>query len=558
MGSLLKHGTAEKLKIKSSVSAWLALMLLTTWVFPSLACTRSVIQPRDLTATALISQPENNVSVVTTPSLEIAASSPTSEQSGNSEQLSQIPVVSEPTFFPSSSPTFTPQPSPTRDLTPRPPILYYSQAGDTLRALAARFGVDPSEITSPENLPAEGVLTPNQLIIIPDVLPETGPGENIIPDSEVVFSPSAVDFDIHAFVSESNGHLAAYREWLSNGWNSGADVIQRVAIENSINPRLLLSILEYQSHWVYGSPANLAQTDYPMGNIDFNHSGLYKQLSWAVQQLSIGYYGWRAGILNEVSFPIERGAPTLHFSPKLNAGSVALQYLFAQLYDQRQWGGVLYAPESLPALHEQMFGDPWLRAQSVEPLYPPTLTQPVLELPFKKGRTWSLTGGPHSAWGPDGALSALDFAPSSMDSGCVQSDDWVTASASGKVAREGNGVVVLDLDGDGFEQTGWALLYLHISTKDRLPIGSWVNTDDLLGHPSCEGGSATGTHVHIARKYNGEWILADGAIPFNLSGWQAHAGDQPYEGLLTKGNQVVEACSCGSAATLVTRLNDIQ
>jgi hypothetical protein len=35
-----------------------------------------------------------------------------------------------------------------------------------------------------------------------------------------------------------------------------------------------------------------------------------------------------------------------------------------------------------------------------------------------------------------------------------------------------------------------------------------VKTGDRIGHPSCEGGAANATHVHIARRYNGEWIPA--------------------------------------------------
>jgi hypothetical protein len=37
--------------------------------------------------------------------------------------------------------------------------------------------------------------------------------------------------------------------------------------------------------------------------------------------------------------------------------------------------------------------------------------------------------------------------------------------------------------------------------------------DDRVGHPSCEGGSSSGIHIHIARKFNGEWVLADGGLP---------------------------------------------
>jgi hypothetical protein len=168
-----------------------------------------------------------------------------------------------------------------------------------------------------------------------------------------------------------------------------------------------------------------------------------------------------------------------------------------------------------------------------------------------QGRSWAFTGGPHSAWGPDGARAALDFAPPSSESGCATSQDWVTASAPGQVIRSENGQVVVDMDGDGREQTGWSMLYLHVSTKDRIPVGSFVNSGDRLGHPSCEGGIVTGTHVHIARKYNGEWILADGALPFNLNGWVAHAGSKIYEGTLTKDDQVAVARPNGSHDSLI-------
>jgi hypothetical protein len=80
-----------------------------------------------------------------------------------------------------------------------------------------------------------------------------------------------------------------------------------------------------------------------------------------------------------------------------------------------------------------------------------------------------------------------------------------------------------------------------------------VEQGDLLGHPSCEGGTATGTHVHFARKYNGEWILADGPIPFELSGWVAQGGAKPYQGALVKDGQTVLACPCASYVTYISR-----
>ena len=201
-----------------------------------------------------------------------------------------------------------------------------------------------------------------------------------------------------------------------------------------------------------------------------------------------------------------------------------------------------------------MFDNPWLRSQKVEPLYPPNLSQPEMELPIEPGHTWSMTGGPHSAWGKEGALAALDFAPEAMEHGCVESYEWVTASVAGLVVRTDIGVVILDLDGDGHEQTGWNILYLHVATDGRVKQGDWINVNDKIGHPSCEGGVATGTHVHIARKYNGEWILADGPMPFNLGGWVAGAGEEPYKGfLINDEDEIVIASTSGSHESLITR-----
>jgi murein DD-endopeptidase MepM/ murein hydrolase activator NlpD len=301
---------------------------------------------------------------------------------------------------------------------------------------------------------------------------------------------------------------------------------------------------------VYGQPTQPEGDRFPLGRVGPSEQGLYHQLVWVVNQLSVGYYSWREGRLTELKFS---DGVTARLAPDLNAGSAAVQYYFAQLYDSQRWLEALDPQTGFPALYERMFGSPAERAARVEPLYPPGLDQPPMVLPFTERDRWSFTGGPHGAWEHDGSYAALDFAPPSSEAGCVKSNVWVTSAASGLVVRSGSGVVVLDLDGDGFEQTGWVLLYLHVSTVGRIPVGSWVDTGTPLGHPSCEGGMATGTHVHLARKYNGEWIAAAGPMPFVLSGWTAEAGPSAYLGSLVRDDLVVEACTCSSAKTLIGR-----
>jgi hypothetical protein len=431
------------------------------------------------------------------------------------------------------------------------PILYYSQAGDTIEALAFRFGVSIDEISSPDPIALQGFINPNQLLIIPNRLGNTTSINQIMPDSEVVFTLSAIDFDVSFFVNQAGGYLSEYSEYLGSvGQSTGAEIIEKIALENSINPRILLALLDYQSGWVTGYPVNSIQEKYPMGYIDSKQEGLLRQLKWAVNQLSIGYYGWREGRINEIKFI---DGATARLQPELNAGTVAVLHYFAQFYDTRDWLYHINPETGFPARYEQLLGSPWVRANSVEPLFPPAIRQPDMELPFMYNQVWSYTGGPHGAWEKDGSWAAVDFSPARTESGCVDSTAYVTASAPGLVVRADNGVVVVDLDGDSFEQTGWVVVYLHIATKDRISIGDWVDTGDLLGHPSCEGGHATGTHVHMARKYNGEWMAADGAIPLVLTGWQAHAGSAPYKGTLTRDGETVTASTVGNFASNITR-----
>jgi murein DD-endopeptidase MepM/ murein hydrolase activator NlpD len=164
-----------------------------------------------------------------------------------------------------------------------------------------------------------------------------------------------------------------------------------------------------------------------------------------------------------------------------------------------------------------------------------------MQLPFEAGATWSFTGGPHGGWDSGSAWAALDFAPPGEAAGCTPSEAWVVAGTNGLIVRAENGAVIQDLDNDGYEQTGWTILYMHIESRDRVEPNTYVYVGDKIGHPSCEGGFSNGTHVHLARRYNGEWIPADGNLPFNLEGWISSGNGVEYDGSLTRGDKVVEA-----------------
>jgi LasA protease len=252
--------------------------------------------------------------------------------------------------------------------------------------------------------------------------------------------------------------------------------------------------------------------------------------------------------LTSLTFP---DGTVLPLAPDLNAGTVALQYHFSRRLDYQDWLAALDPDLGFMALYESMFGDPWERDRKVGALIPGSLDPPGFTLPFEAGYLWSFTGGPHSAWEQESSYAALDFSPAMGTPGCAMSSFWAVAVAPGRIVRSDMGYVVLDLDGDGLEQTGWNVVYLHLDPQGRIGAGALVEAGDHLGHPSCEGGLSTGTHLHIARKFNGEWIPADSSIPFILSGWTPHNGEISYQGSLTKGGQTVVSDFYGTARTLI-------
>lgn len=446
------------------------------------------------------------------------------------------------------------QASPMPSQPPAPPEIpagaYQTRPGDTPQALAARYDLEPGELILPTSQGWQDFIPAGTILSIPNRLEGTTPSQLLLPDSELVYSPAALHFDLPSFIHAAGGYLSSYTEMVDERQMSGAEIIQRAADELSVNPRLLLGLLEFRSGWVYGEPVNPETLEHPIGFYVPGRSGLYQEITIAATQLNVGYYGWRQGSKTQVQY---RQGRAQRLGPSLNAGSAALQHLFALLYREEDWSEALYGPEGFASQYPKHFGDPWAAAQAVGPLFPDGLAQPMLELPFTPGERWSLTAGPHQTWNAGTPRGAMDFSPVTGEAVCAVSRAWVTASAAGIIVRSADNAVVLDLDGDGYEQTGWVLLYYHLAGDDTVRAGTFVQTDHPLGHPSCEGGRATGKHVHLARKFNGEWLPATGALPMILSGWTAQADERNYYGSLVKGDQVVSSNSSGTRTSIIIR-----
>jgi LysM repeat protein len=428
-------------------------------------------------------------------------------------------------------------------------------AGETLGTIAQRYNTTIEELITLNALTNPDIISVGQQLQVPGVEIQrvVGPEFKIVPDSELVYGPGAADFDSRAFVTALGGRLVDYQEEVEGQSMDGPAIVQLVADRHSVNPRLLLAVLEHRAGWV--TQANPPERANLLGYVgDSVPTGLYRQLSWVANLLNLGFYGRADGGLRGFNL----GETTqVTFAPTINHGTAGVQRFLGAVE------GVTYeswqqdtGPDGLYATYIRLFGNPF--GYALDPLLPAGLVAPALELPWAAGETWYFTGGPHGAWNSGSAWGALDFVPPGEQAGCIPTDAWVTAMAPGVVVRSDHGAVVVDLDdgdtaADGYAGTGWAITSMHLETRDRIAVGTRVQTGDRLGHPSCEGGFSNGTHVHVVRSYNGRWISADGDMPFEMSGWLSSGAGAEYDGYLTRGNVTKGACVCREDVNAIAR-----
>lgn len=431
--------------------------------------------------------------------------------------------------------------------------------GDTLSKIASIHGLSVETLIATNNLLNPDLLSVGQVIKLPQPPDKNSPSFHILPDARLVRSASAQSFDVADFLASQPGILRDLSGFFVarqadgsaiNVDRSASEIVEQIALDFSVDPRVLLAFLEYRASLLSRRDVTKERLRYPIISPEtsggINRPSLVAQLTWLADQLNYGYYDkkYRADEIIEFA-----DGSRLLYHPELKAGTAAIQHVFAKLSSGAQWQRDVSA-EGFSRVYRDLFGDPFAEDQqesaaALEPMKPTEpLKQPELSLPFRPGEIWRFTGGFHGGWGNGSAWAAIDFAPpaeSQSVSYCYTSSFPVTAVARGTIARLPEGAVILDLDLDGNEGTGWTILYLHISHAETLQTGQIVAAGDVLGYPSCAGGFSTATHLHIARRYNGEWLPADCLLcpatlqvpPFTLGAWRVVGlQNEVYQGYL--------------------------
>ena len=257
-----------------------------------------------------------------------------SKVESDSQLSATIDPYTPPTRVP-EQPIYTPTPS-----VPKPlptlrteDITYLVLWGDTLKSIAYQYNLIPQQIIDANQITNPSLLYADQALLLPaPEIRDQGPGFKIIPDSELINSPYTVRFHTDAFINNQAGFLKNYEEEVDDELITGADIVQRIANDYSVNPRLLIAIIEHQSQWV--TTRENKDTFYPLNYRESGYEGLYHQLAWAADELNRGYYLWKVKgigswtLVDGINVPID---------PTINAGTAGVQHLLSRLLPYKKW-----------------------------------------------------------------------------------------------------------------------------------------------------------------------------------------------------------------------------
>jgi len=110
-------------------------------------------------------------------------------------------------------PYATPTPDPTLETpaTREASETYVVRYGDSLGGIAYLYGIGAAQIVAANSLMNPNLLSVGQILTIPAPIPRPpGPSFKVLPDSELVYGPSSVLFDLRQFVADWGGALDQY------------------------------------------------------------------------------------------------------------------------------------------------------------------------------------------------------------------------------------------------------------------------------------------------------------------------------------------------------------
>ncbi|WP_080760346.1 M23 family metallopeptidase [Pseudoalteromonas luteoviolacea] len=309
-----------------------------------------------------------------------------------------------------------------------------------------------------------------------------------VDESQFILNNALVNEDWQTVLYNTAPHLVEFEE-----------VILHWAGHTSINPRLLLSIMELSSQLI-STPSKAALIAPFAGLTD--KVGFTEQLKDVALKLNQRFYAFEYHTTNEKSK--QSNAATAALSSLLGSSTK-----LAELANQYQllFSINLFAPHGV----------------SFKPSNAAPQVNFSMNLPWPSGYAW-FSGGAHSHTGSGYPYSSLDF--NNGSGGWGSNTPWVQASHGGRVTRYSACNIRVT------HASGYATQYYHMDNL-QYSTGDYISAGDWLGRYAnnrnmalCQGGQSSGPHVHFSLLYNGRFVSLHNAY---ISGYRIDVGNSNYD-----------------------------
>ncbi|GAA6172987.1 elastinolytic metalloprotease LasA [Colwellia sp. KU-HH00111] len=367
----------------------------------------------------------------------------------------------------------------------------------------------------------------------------------LLSDDQFVFNNELALLDWDSVFASYFPHLKPYQE-----------TIMHYAGYYSINPKLLIALIEYKSLLV----SNPSEKGYLMPFADLSdESGFQAQIKDVSSKLSKRFYAYKKLSLHPKkenfvlrSYKMPSTAATMAFASVLSRES---QFKAAQKNPYKEMtnkssntgdnfhqvnaspivNGILDAYETVFAQNSDILknkdessleGKEALQeSSSIKTPASAAANYPNLYLPWSSGWSW-VAGGAHGFDGGSWPLSSLDFYYPGGNTGWGGNKPYVYASHGGTVTWYSRCNMRIT------HASGLATNYYHMDNL-QYGSGSYINAGTYIGTYAnnksaalCEGGQSTGPHLHISLLKNGYYESLQG---YNFSGYYIQVGTSQYD-----------------------------
>lgn len=306
----------------------------------------------------------------------------------------------------------------------------------------------------------------------------------VLSDGQFPYGPNVQGFDIQAYLVSVHSSLSPY-----------AELIDTRSHWYSINPRVLLTLLEMETGFVNNiPPTDWLRTPNP----------LLDKVDSIAESLLDSFY---AILYQEDSSRAPTKLTTadgqiIQIGSEINAATLAVMSFFAGAFSLDKTLKYLDpdSPNGFILTYQRMFpeNDPLDRSNIIDIHNTPP--PGMLQLPFAIGDRWIFYQGPHD-WASNNQGAPRAFIDIGLPGNGSVPNRWVAAAADGTVKRWsydprfGSEDCWVDI----IHETGWATRYYHVSNL-QVSTNMVVRRNSRLGNPSqltCNGGVATAPHVHF-------------------------------------------------------------